>query len=74
MDVVVNLKGVGGRYNSFQNNPDILPYVERSLVKSSEKFIEPEIMAYPFQTETSIGEWHYLKGQKYMDAPNIITY
>ena len=25
MDVVINLKGVGGRYNSFQNNPELLP-------------------------------------------------
>ncbi len=68
MDVVINLKGVGGRYNSFQNNPELLPYVDRSLVKSTEAFIESEIMAYPFQTETSIADWHYQTGQKYMDA------
>ncbi len=72
MDVVVNLKGVGGRYNSFQNSPEILPFVDRALVKSSEKIIEPEIMAYPFQTETSIAEWHYLTGQKYMDAKEVV--
>jgi alpha-L-fucosidase len=72
MDVVINLKGVGGRYNSFQNNPDLLPYVDRSLVKSTEAFIEPELMAYPFQTETSIAAWHYQTGQKYMDAGTII--
>ena len=72
MDVVINLKGVGGRYNSFQNNPELLPYVDRSLVKSTEAFIEPEIMAYPFQTETSIAAWHYQAGQKYMDARTVI--
>jgi alpha-L-fucosidase len=72
MDVVINLKGVGGRYNSFQNNPELLPYVDRSLVKSTEVFIESEIMAYPFQTETSIAAWHYQTGQKYMDAAAII--
>ena len=72
MDVVINLKGVGGRYNSFQNNPQLLPYVDRALVKSSEFLIEPEIMAYPFQTETSIADWHYQTGQKYMDAKKII--
>lgn len=72
MDVVINLKGVGGRYNSFQNNPELLPLVDRSLVKSTEAIIEPEIMAYPFQTETSIAEWHYLTGQKYMGAYTII--
>ena len=72
MDVVINLKGVGGRYNSFQNNPELLPYVDRSLVKSTEAFIEPEIMAYPFQTETSIAAWHYQIGQRYMDARTVI--
>ena len=35
MDVVINLKGVGGRYNSFQNNPELLPLVDRSIVKST---------------------------------------
>ncbi len=72
MDVVVNLKGVGGRYNSFQNSVGLVPYVEHSLVKSSEKIIEGEIMAYPFQTEESISEWHYQTGQKYMDASTIV--
>jgi alpha-L-fucosidase len=72
MDVVINLKGVGGRYNSFQNNPELLPLVDRSLVKSTEAIIESEIMAYPFQTETSIADWHYMTGQKYMDAKKAI--
>ncbi len=72
MDVVINLKGVGGRYNSFQNNPELLPMVDHSLVKSTEAIIESEIMAYPFQTETSIADWHYMTGQKYMDAKKAI--
>ncbi|MGQ1891651.1 alpha-L-fucosidase [Thermophagus sp. OGC60D27] len=72
MEVVVNLKGVGGTYNSFQDNTELIPLVDRSLVKSTEKIIEPEIMAYPFQTETSIAEWHYQTGQEYMDAATII--
>lgn len=72
MDVVVNLKGVGGPYNSFQNNPELLPLVDRSLVKSTEFIIEPEIRAYSFQTETSIAEWHYKTGQKYMSAAKVI--
>lgn len=72
MDVVINLKGIGGRYNSFQNNPELLPYVIRSLVRSNEFDIEPEITAYPFQTETSIADWHYRAGQKYMDAGKVI--
>lgn len=72
MEVVVNLKGVGGRWSSFQNNPGLLPFADRSLVKSSEMHIEPEIMAYSFQTETSIAEWHYLTGMKYMDARRVV--
>ncbi|CAM3937818.1 alpha-L-fucosidase [Mucilaginibacter galii] len=72
METVVNLKGIGGQYNSFQNSLDLLPYVEHSLVKSSEKVIEREIMAYPFQTEESISEWHYQTGQKYLSAAEIV--
>jgi alpha-L-fucosidase len=72
MDVVINLKGVGGKYNSFQNNPELLPSVDRSLVKSTEAHIEPEIMAYPFQTETTIQDWHYKTGQEYIDAKSLV--
>jgi len=72
MDVVINLKCVGGHYNSFKKNPELIPIVERALVKSSEAIIESEIMAYPFQTETSIADWHYKTGQTYMDAAQII--
>ena len=72
MEVVVNLKGVGGRYNSFQNNPQLVPVVEHALVKSSEAIIESQIQAYPFQTETSIADWHYKTGQKYTDARSLV--
>lgn len=72
MDVVINLKAVGGRYNSFQNSPQLLPLVDRSLVKSTEAIIESEITPYSFQTETSIAEWHYLTGQKYKDAKEVV--
>ncbi len=72
MDVVINLKCVGGRYNSFKNIRELIPVVERALVKSSEAIIESEIMAYSFQTETTIADWHYRAGQKYMDARKIV--
>jgi alpha-L-fucosidase len=72
MDVVINLKCIGGRYNSFKNNPELIPIVERALVKSTEADIEPQIMAYPFQTETTIADWHYKAGQRYMDAKKIV--
>jgi alpha-L-fucosidase len=72
MDVVINLKCVGGRYNSFKKTPELIPVVERALVKSSEAIIESEIMAYPFQTETTVADWHYRTGQKYMDAKKVV--
>ena len=72
MDVVINLKCVGGRYNSFKNTPELIPIVERALVKSTEATIEPEIMAYPFQTETTIQDWHYKTGQEYIDAKSLV--
>jgi alpha-L-fucosidase len=74
MDVVINLKGVGGRYNSFQNTPELLPVIDRALVKSNEFYVEPEIMAYPFQTEASVADWHYRSGMEYMDAFNVIKF
>ena len=72
MEVVLNLKGVGGRYNSFQNSSDLLPSVDRSLVKSTEAIIESQITAYSFQTETTIQDWHYRTGQRYLDAKSLV--
>src|SRR5664279_1046578 len=72
MDVVINIKCVGGLYNSFKKTPELIPIVERALVKSSEGDIESEIMAYPFQTETTVADWHYQTGQKYMDAKKVV--
>jgi alpha-L-fucosidase len=71
MEVVINLKCIGGRYNSFKNNPELIPVVERALVKSTEADIEPQIMADSFQTETTIADWHYQAGQRYLDAKKI---
>ena len=72
-EVVATFKGVGGRYNSFQHNPELISIVDRSLVKSTELYTEDNIMAFPFQTEVSLQEWHYLQGGKYRSAEEIIT-
>ena len=72
MDVVINLKGVGGKYNSFRNSPELLPLVDRALVKSTEAHIEPEIMAEPFQTEVSSGAWHY-SGPGHKTANEVVS-
>ncbi|MBP5647097.1 MAG: alpha-L-fucosidase, partial [Bacteroidaceae bacterium] len=72
-EVVATFKGVGGRYNSFQRNPEMVGIVERSLIKSTELYTEDDIMAFPFQTEVSLQEWHYQQGGKYRSAEEIIT-
>jgi len=75
LDVVMNMKGVGGQYDSFQNNQSLLPYAQRALVRSTEASTEPQISAYPFQTELDIqsGNWHYLTGAGYTDAVSLVT-
>jgi len=75
IDVVMNMKGVGGQFDSFQDNEALLPYVERALVRSTEASTEPQISAYPFQTELDIqnGNWHYKTGAGYTDAVTLVT-
>jgi alpha-L-fucosidase len=75
VDVVMNMKGVGGQYNSFQNSATLLPYVERALVRSTEAATESQISAYPFQTELDIqgGNWHYMTGAGYTSASSLVT-
>lgn len=75
MDVVMNMKGVGGQYNSFADNKDLLPFAERALVRSTEANTEPQISAYPFQTEyNSQGVyWHYMAGASYTTAASLVT-
>lgn len=75
VDVVMNMKGVGGQYNSFQNSATLLPYVERALVRSTEAATESQISAYPFQTELDIqgGNWHYMTGAGYASAASLVT-
>lgn len=72
-EVVATFKGVGGRYNSFQRNPEMVNIVDRSLVKSTELYTEDDIMAFPFQTEVSLQEWHYQQGARYRSASEIVT-
>ena len=72
-EMVATFKGVGGRYNSFQRNPEMVNIVDRSLVKSTELYTEDDIMAFPFQTEVSLQEWHYQQGARYRSASEIVT-
>ena len=75
MDVVMNMKGVGGQYDSFQNSAALLPFAQRALVRSTEAATETQISAYPFQTELDIqgGNWHYMTGAGYTSASSLVT-
>ncbi|MGD0837768.1 MAG: alpha-L-fucosidase, partial [Polyangia bacterium] len=75
MDVVMNMKGVGGEYDSFQDNEALVPYVQRALVRDTEATTEADISAYPFQTDMDIqdGNWHYMTGAGYYDAVTLVT-
>ena len=75
VDVVMNMKGVGGQYDSFQTNEALVSYAQRGLVRSTEASTEAQISAYPFQTELDIqgGNWHYLTGAGYTDAATLIN-
>ena len=75
LDVVMNMKGVGGQYDSFQDNEALVPFVQRALVRSTEAVTESDISAYPFQTELDIqgGNWHYKTGAGYTSASSLVT-
>jgi alpha-L-fucosidase len=73
LDVVMNMKGVGGQYDSFQSDETLVPFAQRALVRSTEAATEPQISAYPFQTELSIQSWHYQTGLGYTDAQSLVT-
>jgi alpha-L-fucosidase len=75
VDVVMNMKGVGGQYNSFQGDATTQGYAERGLVRSTEAATESAISAYPFQTELDIqgGNWHYMTGAGYTSASSLVT-
>jgi alpha-L-fucosidase len=75
VDVVMNMKGVGGQYNSFQNSASLEASAESALVRSTEAATESAISAYPFQTELDIqgGNWHYMTGAGYTGAASLVT-
>jgi len=75
LDVVMNMKGVGGQYNSFKSSASLQSSAERALVRSTEANTEATIGAYPFQTEyNSQGVyWHYMAGATYTSAASLIT-
>lgn len=75
LDVVMNMKGVGGQYNSFKSSAALQSSAERGLVRSTEANTEGQIGAYPFQTEyNSQGVyWHIMAGASYTSAASLVT-
>jgi alpha-L-fucosidase len=74
-DVVMNMKGVGGQYNSFKSSASMQSSAERGLVRSTEANTEGTIGAYPFQTEYNIQGvyWHIMAGAGYTSASSLVT-
>jgi alpha-L-fucosidase len=74
-DVVMNMKGVGGQYNSFKSSAALQSSAERGLVRSTEANTEGTIGAYPFQTEYNIQGvyWHIMAGAGYTSASSLVT-
>ena len=71
-NMVLNMKAVGGKHNSLytQEEADL---VTRCLVEDSEKKIEGQIGAYPFQTDDAIGPWFFRADRPYYrDATWVI--
>lgn len=69
---VLNMKGVGGKANSLDTKEEA-ELVAASLVKDSEKIIEGQIEAYPFQTDDAIGSWFFDASRpNYKDAKWVI--
>jgi len=75
LDVVMNMKGVGGQYNSFKSSAALQSSAERALVRSTEANTESTIGAYPFQTEYNIQGvyWHIMAGAAYTSAASLVT-
>ena len=75
LDVVMNMKGVGGQYNSFASSAALQSSAERALVRSTEANTESTIGAYPFQTEYNIQGvyWHIMAGAAYTGAASLVT-
>jgi alpha-L-fucosidase len=72
-DVVCNMKGIGGTYNSFQGEDDVLEKAYHSMVPDTEKVVDATIQAYAFQIDESLGDWHYLSGMGFKSSANVIS-
>ena len=56
-----NLKTHGGRLEAVLNTKDVPDHLAKAVVADYERGLTSEIMKYPWQSETCIGEWHYAR-------------
>ena len=56
-----NLQTHGGKLEAVLNGGDIPAQLAKALVADVERGITSKIMPYPWQSETCIGQWHYLR-------------
>ena len=65
-----------GNYNYHQGNPTAVYTCKEASdgewVQDLERGVQDSISLYPWQTDTSIGDWFYSTGQKYKSAAEII--
>lgn len=54
-----NLKNNSGKMQAVLNIKDVPDRLAKSVVADYERGLTSEIMKYPWQSETCIGEWHY---------------
>jgi alpha-L-fucosidase len=56
-----NLKMNGGKIEAVMNIKDVPDRLAKAVVADYERGLTAEIMKYPWQSETCIGAWHYLR-------------
>jgi alpha-L-fucosidase len=62
-----NLKTRGGKMEAVINVKQVPDHLAKSVVADYERGLTDEIMPYPWQSETCIGDWHYQR--KLYDQP-----
>lgn len=54
-----SLQGNGGKMEGILNIKNVPPRLAKSVVADIERGLSGEILPYPWQSETCIGDWHY---------------
>lgn len=70
LNAIMFMKDIGGPFNTVWDEDQSI--IEKSVVNDFEKIRNKEIQAYPWQTETSFGEWHYHPDMHYMTSAQVI--